>query len=112
MLLSVVLIGTLSLHHVPLKKLNERTGGLLTTLAKKGCVLLFLENLFSFLGTQLSVHLIARNYCRKNFGDLFRLSRKILLTDVSEKRSINCLLKVGGSGSDIPEIIFVIQLLK
>ena len=75
-------------------------------------VLLFLENLLSFPGTQLSVHLIARNYCRKSSGNLLRLSRKNLLTDVSKKVCINCILKVDGSSAGISEIILVIQLLE
>ena len=44
--------------------------------------------------------------------NLFRLSRKDLLTGVSKKVRINCRLKVGASSTGIPEIIFVIQLLE
>ena len=115
---SVVLVGTLFLCFVLLRKLNESftetptSRGVLDKLARKGCVLPFLESLFSFLGTQLSVHLIARNYSQKNFCDLFRLRRKNLLTDVSKKVRLNSLLKVGGSGADVPEIIILIQLLE
>ena len=32
--------------------------------------------------------------------------------DVSKNVRINCLLKVGGSGADSPEVIFVMQLLE
>ena len=116
MFLSMVLIGALFLLLVPLTKLDESftelstDWGVLDYLARKGCVLPFLGNLFSSPGTQLSVHLITRNHCRKNSGDLLRLGSKNLLTDVWKK--INCLLKVGGWSTSIPEIIFVIQLLK
>ena len=118
MFLSMVFVGALFLCLVPLTKLHEGFTELptdwwvLDLLARKGCVLPFLENLFSSPGTQLSVHLITRNHCRKNFGDLLRLGRKNLLTDVSKKICINCLLKVGGSSTGIPKIIFVIHLLK
>ena len=86
--------------------------GVFDRLAGKGYVLPCLENLFSSFERQHPVHLIARKYCRKNFGNFCGLSQKNLLTDVSKKVHINCLWKEGGSGADIPEIIFVIQLLE
>ena len=118
MSLSMVLIRTLFLRLVPFTKLEEgftelpTDRGVFDQLPRKGCVLPCLKNLVSFLGTQLSVHLITRNYCRKNFGDFFGLVRKNLLTDVPKKVRINCLLKIGGSSVDISEILFVIQLLE
>ena len=118
MFMSMVLIRTLFLRLVTFTKLDEgftelpTDRGVFDQLPRKGCVLPFLKNLFSCSGTQFSVHLIARNYCRKNFGDFFGLSRKNLLTDVPKEVRINCLLKIGGSSVDIPEIIFVIQLLE
>ena len=118
MFLSVVLLGALFLRLVPLRTLDESftelptDRGVFDQLSGKRSVLPFLENLFSSRLTQLIVHLIARNYCQKDFGDQLRLSRRNLLTDVSKKIQTNFLLKVGGSGANFREIIFVIQLLE